>query len=212
MFALIVPGRMVQPIEAVPGAGDKFAVTIPDAPSLNHISVFMTGQVAFPDGYGATVHLDMPGKGWAVIGGLTNQKPSAIFRLRGTFIPSSAAQATTFGATATASTTYTLGISCEPLAAVEAQVAAVGQTTAGAAANPSSSTALVPAQSAAAPPDPVLLAGLVGKNLVNAVSGFAQPLPDGSGSWIPTQAFDRWYREFERKLKTTGVGFLLRTD
>lgn len=158
------------------------------------------------------------GKGWAVIGGcvssssnalcchmcaladlrgtdrLTNQKPSAIFRLRGTFIPSSAAQATTFGATATASTTYTLGISCEPLAAVEAQVAAVGQTTAGAAANPSSSTALVPSQSVAAPPDPVLLAGLVGKNLVNAVSGFAQPLPDGSGSWIPTQAFDRWYR------------------
>ena len=177
---------------------------------------------------------------------LTNAKPSAIFRLRGTFIPS-AASSTAFGSTPTAagggggSSTATLGILCEPLESVEAQLAALGQSAAAVAANPATSTALViTGGSSTASPDPVRLAQLVGKNLFNAVAGFAQPLPGGqAGQWLPFEAIERWYRsvfstlselvaealtdaepsaksllfrEFERKLRTTGVGFLLNSD
>jgi hypothetical protein len=175
---------------------------------------------------------------------LTNAKPSAIFRLRGTFIPS-AASSTAFGNTPTAaggaSSTATLGILCEPLESVEAQLAALGQSAAAVAANPATSTALVTTGgSSNSAPDPVRLAQLVGKNLFNAVAGFAQPLPGGqAGQWLPFEAIERWYRyvsrppfrarwrqplltykqfsgesfrEFERKLRTTGVGFLLNSD
>lgn len=117
----------------------------------------------------------------------------------------------------------------------------MGQSAAAVAANPATSTALVTTGgSSTASPDPVRLAQLVGKNLFNAVAGFAQPLPGGqAGQWLPFEAIERWYRsvfstlselvaealtdaeplaksllfrEFERKLRTTGVGFLLNSD
>ncbi|KAG0657059.1 hypothetical protein C6P46_006721 [Rhodotorula mucilaginosa] len=217
MFAFLVPGRLVQPVNQLPEAPGRFAAQIPDAQELNHVAVFLTGQAPFPEGYGCTIHLEAPGKGWQLIGGLTNAKPSAIFRLRGTFIPS-AASSTAFGNTPTAaggaSSTATLGILCEPLESVEAQLAALGQSAAAVAANPATSTALVTTGgSSNSAPDPVRLAQLVGKNLFNAVAGFAQPLPGGqAGQWLPFEAIERWYREFERKLRTTGVGFLLNSD
>ncbi|GAA5875312.1 hypothetical protein JCM3774_005776 [Rhodotorula dairenensis] len=219
MFAILVPGRLVQPVTQLPDAPERFAAQIADAQELNHIAVFLTGQAPFPDGYGCTIHLETPGKGWQLIGGLTNAKPSSIFRLRGTFIPSATSfSSSTFGTpSASASSTATLGILCEPLESVETQLAALGQSAAAVAANPATSTALVrvggSAAAGGAAPDPVRLAQLVGKNLFNAVAGFAQPLPGGqAGQWLPFDAIERWYREFERKLRTTGVGFLLNSD
>ncbi|GAA5975456.1 hypothetical protein JCM11641_004269 [Rhodosporidiobolus odoratus] len=211
MFALLIPGRLVQPVTQVPDSPERFAAHIEQADQLNHVAVFLTGQAPFPDGYGCTIHLEVPGKGWQLIGSLTNAKPSAIFRLRNTFIPSSTAFSSTFNASASASSsTATLGILCEPLQSVEAQTAALSQNAAATAANPSNSTALVPARGAG--PDPVLLAQMVGKNLYNALAGFVQPLPDGSGSWIDFSLVTKWYSNFERKLKSTGVGFLLQQD
>ncbi|GAA5896052.1 hypothetical protein JCM6882_005598 [Rhodosporidiobolus microsporus] len=211
MFAVVVPGRLVQPVNQLPESPERFAAQMENAQELNHITVFLTGQAPFPEGYGCTIHLDAPGKGWQLIGSLSNAKPSAIFRLRGTFIPSSSNFASTFSSSAS-STTATLGIFCEPLASVEAQIAALGGSAS--AANPANSTALVPAGAGAAgsSPDPVVLAQMVGKNLFNALAGFVQPLPDGSGSWIDFRLIERWYSNFERKLKATGVGFLLQQD
>ncbi|GAA5983510.1 hypothetical protein JCM10908_000313 [Rhodotorula pacifica] len=214
-------GRLPQQMYPVPDSPERFAAQITDPQELNHIGVFMTGQAPFPEGYGATLHLQAPGKGWELIGGLTNERPSAFFRLRGTFIPSGTSfSSTSFGPAAataapTSSSTATLGILCEPLESVNAQLAALGTSATAIAANPATSTALVPARGGAGGggPDPVKLAQLVGKNLFNAVAGFAQPLPGGqAGQWLPFEAIERWYREFERKLKTTGVGFLLNTD
>lgn len=60
----------------------------------------------------------------------------------------------------------------------------------------------------------VQLAQLVGKNLFNAVAGFVKPLPGGSGTqeggggWIEFGQVENWYRNFERKLRLGGVGFL----
>lgn len=128
---------------------------------------------------------------------LSNAKPSAIFRLRGTFIPS--ANATSFkhpslAAAAAPATTAHLGFSCEPVAAVEAQVAALGSTAA--VANPASSSALVVSGSQASV-DPLTLAQRVGKNLVSYVGGFAQAvtLPDGTTKYaLDLSVVEKWYR------------------
>jgi hypothetical protein len=53
--------------------------------------VFLLGTIPFDPGYAATVHFLWPGgeNGWKLLGMLSNEKPSAIFRLRGTIISSS---------------------------------------------------------------------------------------------------------------------------
>ena len=46
----------------------KFAAQIPNAETVNHIVVFLTGAVPFQPGYGATVHFLWPGKEWRLLG------------------------------------------------------------------------------------------------------------------------------------------------
>ncbi|GAA6014635.1 hypothetical protein JCM11491_000178 [Sporobolomyces phaffii] len=221
MFAFVVPGQSLSPIARVsqqavqdPAAPERFLAQIEHAHELNHVTVFLTGQQPFPPGYAATVHLALPnsGKGFQLIGGLSNEKPSAIFRLRGTnALPASAFTALDSPALASTSAA-TLGILCEPVDAVAAHLAALPA----ASTSTSTSTALVPA-SAGAGADPVKLAQLIGKNLFNAVAGFVKPgLPGGpvgaGDGWIEFGQVENWYRNFERKLRLGGVGFLLQSD
>ena len=52
----------------------------------------------------------------------------------------------------------------------------------------------------AAPVEAVRLATGIGRNLFNAVGGFAQPFPEGSGmkgSWIALEVIERWYRSVQ---------------
>ncbi|KAM0791392.1 hypothetical protein ACM66B_005855 [Microbotryomycetes sp. NB124-2] len=212
-FAALVPGRLVQQALQVPESPERFVVQLEDASSLNHVAVFMTGQAPFPEGFAASLHLEMPGKGWQLIGSLSNAKPSSIFRLRGTFVASNNAGSFAHPSMTASSTVATLGILCEPVAAVEAQTAHLGSTAI--AADPSSSQALVPAAAAAARSDPVTVAQRIAKNLFNAVSGFAQSYqtPDGRTAYaVDFAAIEKWYSNFERKIKTGGVQFLLQDD
>ncbi|CAJ0837748.1 6497_t:CDS:2 [Entrophospora sp. SA101] len=64
---------------------NKYIFELPDAASINHIVVFLLGTIPFDPGYAATVHFLWPGSegGWKLLGMLSNEKPSAIFRLRG---------------------------------------------------------------------------------------------------------------------------------
>lgn len=159
---------------------------------------------------------------------LSNEKPSAIFRLRGTTItPSSTAQFQGAGATgATAnSNVATLGILCEPLESIATQLAGLASTSG---APLTTSNALVPAAGASSsstiglggaggpPPSAdatVQLAQLIGKNLFNAVAGFVKPLANVPGDgWIEFGQVENWYRNFETKLRTRGAGFLLQSD
>ncbi|KAI8901338.1 hypothetical protein BC833DRAFT_578366 [Globomyces pollinis-pini] len=58
-----------------------------DASSINHIVIFLLGQ-PFPEGFGATVHFLWPSTtnpSWVFLGILTNDKPSAIFKLGGLY-------------------------------------------------------------------------------------------------------------------------------
>ncbi|CAH1763207.1 20392_t:CDS:2 [Entrophospora sp. SA101] len=84
MFGCIVAGRLIQTnLQQVDV--NKYIFELPDAANINHIVVFLLGTISFDPGYAATVHFLWPGSegGWKLLGMLSNEKPSAIFRLRG---------------------------------------------------------------------------------------------------------------------------------
>ncbi|CCM05383.1 uncharacterized protein FIBRA_07599 [Fibroporia radiculosa] len=191
---------------------------LPQASTINHICVFLLGTgapipllpirpspdvqtVAFPDGYGATVHLHWPGKGFQLLGMLSGEKPSAIFRLRGTFSAQSSHTALfsdgTLGNSATGLTDVTaiLGIAIEPLQTIEAEMAnlpsAVGR--------PASRSPQT---------DAMLLAERIVRHLFNYVSGFAGGAPMTPESLVPLAVVAKWYESFLTKIRNMGVGFL----
>ena len=62
---------------------------VDDVGTFNHIVVFLTGQTAFPEGMGGAVYFSWPDNGesgdgataWQFLGMISNQKPSAIFKV-----------------------------------------------------------------------------------------------------------------------------------
>ncbi|KAJ2909435.1 hypothetical protein GGI21_001888, partial [Coemansia aciculifera] len=108
MFGCIVAGRLVQTnLQQVDV--NKYVFELPDAHNINHIVVFLLGTIPFDAGYAATVHLLWPNKSWQILGALSNDKPSAIFRLKSTLSPEEAANIPSINAE--------LGISIEPIQA-----------------------------------------------------------------------------------------------
>ncbi|KAA1474446.1 DUF775-domain-containing protein [Dentipellis sp. KUC8613] len=206
MFGCCVAGRLLQTnLQQIDETHAAFELQ--QAGSINHICVFLLGTVPFPEGYGATVHFFWPGKGFQLLGMLSNEKPSAIFRLRGTF---SSAQATAahaaFSNNAQPSldpskdVTAVLGLAIEPLPQILAQVASL----------PSAVVKPSPAV-----PDATLLAEKIVKHLFHYVSGFIS----GSGSstvtpdsLVPMSLIARWYEQFIGKVKAGGIAFLDRQE
>ncbi|XP_076022180.1 protein Hikeshi isoform X2 [Genypterus blacodes] len=87
MFGCLVAGRLVQ-TDAVQVSSDKFVFNLPDYENVNHVVVFMLGTVPFPAGMGGAVYLSFPDPAsgsavWQLLGFITNDKPSAIFRISG---------------------------------------------------------------------------------------------------------------------------------
>ncbi|XP_030636381.1 protein Hikeshi isoform X2 [Chanos chanos] len=86
MFGCIVAGRLVQ-TDAQQVANDKFVFNLPDYENVNHVVVFMLGTVPFPAGMGGAVYFSFPdpnvGQVWQLLGFITNEKPSAIFKISG---------------------------------------------------------------------------------------------------------------------------------
>lgn len=59
---------------------------VADVDQVNYLVVFLTGQTPFPDGAGGAVYLSWPSLNggpseWQYLGYLSNQKPSAIFKV-----------------------------------------------------------------------------------------------------------------------------------
>ncbi|KAF8178224.1 hypothetical protein K438DRAFT_1046261 [Mycena galopus ATCC 62051] len=208
MFGCCVAGRLLQTnLQQVDETHAVFE--LPNASAINHVCVFLLGTVPFPDGYGCTVHLFWPGRGFQLLGMLSNDKPSAIFRLRGTFTPQQTASATHSALSSASSmqqdtpapeaVTAILGLAIEPLPAIAAQIAAL----------PSPSSAVT--TSTASAPDPTLLAERVVKNLFNYVSGFTGG-GVGPDVAVPMTLVVKWYESFVGKVRNGGVGFLERGD
>ena len=190
--------------------------------------------VPFPDGYGAAVHFFWPGKGFQLLGmqvfrfpstfiynqfmclshhdRLSNEKPSAIFRLRGTFTPSNPNTTITAAFSTTPNgqnifqqqqqsqdVTAVLGLSIEPLSQIAVQVQSLP------------SALVKPGVDLTR--DPTVLAERIVKHLFNYISGFT-----GGGmmmspqAMIPMGVIAKWYENFLNKVKAGGVGFLERDD
>ncbi|XP_067996258.1 protein Hikeshi isoform X3 [Melanerpes formicivorus] len=68
-------------------AEDKFVFDLPDYENINHVVVFMLGTIPFPEGMGGSVYFCYPDQSgmavWQLLGFVTNEKPSAIFKISG---------------------------------------------------------------------------------------------------------------------------------
>lgn len=64
---------------------NKFLITIPNADCINHVVVFLTGQCPLPDGLASAVYFSFPNPSsppaWIYLGYISNDKPSAIFKI-----------------------------------------------------------------------------------------------------------------------------------
>ncbi|WFD07462.1 hypothetical protein MVES1_002828 [Malassezia vespertilionis] len=191
MFSCVVAGRLpLPPPQQIDPTHAVFQLE--NAELINHLVVFMTGVQAFPEGYGATVHLmwpPEPGKEphWQLLG----SKPSAIFRIRdpkhaGSSAPCSA----------------TLGVSIETLPSIELQMQELGQS------QPmSGAVVLSKTTEQAHTADAAQLAGPIAQNLFAYLSSFA---PDSAPQAVPL--LQKWLDAFQRKLQAQGVQFLRRID
>lgn len=145
---------------------------------------------------------------------LSNDKPSAIFKLKSG--PSGSNPAVS------GSSVINIGISCEPVASVQAQIASLHTRSSSA-----SSTALVPSAGGAASATTVgktevlAIAMKCAKNFLNYLSSFAQSAPAGSSLQAISQdpsaqsaiigICERWYKNIETKTKNN-VDWLNRDD
>ncbi|OMH79754.1 Protein OPI10-like protein [Zancudomyces culisetae] len=81
MFGCIVAGRLVQ--TDLDQVGEhQFVFKIPEPQLANHIVVFLLGTIPFNPGYAATVHFRWPASEWKFLGIVSNEKPSAIFKVK----------------------------------------------------------------------------------------------------------------------------------
>jgi hypothetical protein len=141
---------------------------------------------------------------------LSNEKPSAIFRLRGTFTPSNpnttitAAFSTTtngqniFQQQQSQDVTAVLGLSIEPLSQIAAQVQSLP------------SSLVKPGVDLTR--DPTVLAERIVKHLFNYISGFTGGGGMSPQAMIPMGVIAKWYENFLNKVKAGGMGFLERDD
>uniref|UniRef100_A0A3P8T059 Protein Hikeshi n=1 Tax=Amphiprion percula TaxID=161767 RepID=A0A3P8T059_AMPPE len=125
MFGCLVAGRLVQ-TDAVQVSPDKFVFNLPDYENVNHVVVFMLGTVPFPAGMGGAVYFSFPdpasgGPVWQLLGFITNDKPSAIFKISG--LKAGEGGAHPFGAASSGSPSAAqVGVSVEALEQLVQQI------------------------------------------------------------------------------------------
>nr|CAG4646558.1 EOG090X0D82 [Macrothrix elegans] len=191
MFGLIVSGRLVQ-TDFTQVSDTQFVVTIPDADNINHLVVFLTGTLPFPEGFGGSVYFRWPETDlsippvWQLLGVLSNNKPSAIFRITG-LKKSSSLISTPFGIQqANIHHHAQIGISVEPLEQI---------------ANLSPSVATEPSNTSTF----IEFSEKMVNNLFNYVASFAltqsQMVPNPTETFIPMSSLRNWYTNFLRKLE-----------
>ncbi|KAH8551678.1 hypothetical protein BGW37DRAFT_556928 [Umbelopsis sp. PMI_123] len=211
MFGCIVAGRLVQTnLQQVDV--NKWVFELSDANNINHITVFLLGTIPFDPGYGATVHILWPGKDWKLLGCLTNEKPSCIFRVKN--VANSGKTNNPQPADQQPMVTATLGISIEPLNVIQSQLATLppgGDTN-------QSSALIKPGVSNLS--DAGFIASRILEHLYNYVTSFAtNNLPMGAiplaavadNGYLPMKAFQTWYENLGKKI-TNNPNYLLKGD
>lgn len=170
-------------------AEDKFVFDLPDYENINHVVVFMLGTVPFPEGMGGSVYFCYPDQSgmavWQLLGFVTNEKPSAIFKISG--LKSGKGSQHPFGAMnlPQTPTVAQIGISVELLENL------VQQT-------PVANAAVSSVDSFTEFTQKML------DNFYNFASSFAvtqaQMTPNPSEAFIPANVVLKWYENFQRRL------------
>uniref|UniRef100_A0A023F2X1 Uncharacterized protein n=1 Tax=Triatoma infestans TaxID=30076 RepID=A0A023F2X1_TRIIF len=188
MFGLLASGRMVQ--TNYDRVGEKqFLITIPDADNINHIVVFLTGNVAFPDGYAGLVYFSWPDPNappnWQLLGILSNTKPSSIFKISNMKKSDELRTLQEAGLMQFSQTKIShvaqVGISIEPIDVVQQQ------------------WELLNAEATQNQTQFVEFAQKMLQNFLNySVSFVLTPSPNEA--YVPLKVVEDWYKNFERKL------------
>ncbi|TRY92718.1 hypothetical protein DNTS_024810 [Danionella cerebrum] len=185
MFGCLVAGRLVQ-TEAQQVSPDKFIFSLPDYDSVNHLVVFLLGTVPFPMNTGGAVYFCCGGVdgggGWQLLGFISNDKPSAIFRISGLKPGNSGCNPfSMMGSSSVAQ----VGVSIESLDLLAQQT-------------PVSSSAVSTLDSFTQFTQKML------ESLFNFTSSFAlsqaQMSPNPSEIYVPASAIHKWYENFQRRL------------
>ncbi|MEQ2169641.1 hypothetical protein AMECASPLE_031175 [Ameca splendens] len=188
MFGCLVAGRLVQ-TDAVQVASDKFVFNLPDYENVNHVVVFMLGTVPFPAGMGGAVYFSFPdpvsgAPVWQLLGFITNEKPSAIFKISG--LKAGEGGAHPFGVMAYVSPSVAqVGVSVETLDQLAQQI-------------PVSSAAVSTVDTFMQFTQKTL------DSLYNFASSFAlsqaQMTPNPTETFIPSSCILKWYENFQRRM------------
>ncbi|KAL3900067.1 MAG: hypothetical protein SGCHY_001595 [Lobulomycetales sp.] len=201
MFGCIVAGRPVQ-TNMIQVDQSHYVFSLADAQNINHITVFLSQP--FPPGYGATIHYNIPpSSAFTVLGVLTNDKPSGVFKLRG-FLSSSSRDDMVDDSS---DVSIQLGISIEPLEQVLSTQKNLASTSAMASMRDLPlvpSTGNTPRSSTVVNKDSLAYtAECVAKNFFNFASGFQQ------ADFIPTKVLNDWYSRVMEKLSNDPSGAFL---
>jgi len=208
MFGCLVSGRIVQ-ANAQQVDANRFVFACEKANQIQHIAVFLLGTVALPEGYGASIFFGWPPyQDWKYLGYLTNAKPSAIFRLQ-TKSGGGGGIDVDMGMERDENVVAQIGISIEPINLIESRTQGLTSNTSNnnitaSTGNSSSSTntALVPigggSNQMGQLKDMQDFALKMCENLFNYLRSFAS---QSTGDMIPSSALDKWYENFQRKMK-----------
>lgn len=216
MFGLIISGR---PLDATPTqvSENQLAFRIPSTPAFSHITLFLLPGATLAPDVGATVWIQLPqNPEFKLLGALSMQKQSAIFKISGmgnvgamggvidddAMTDEGNANTTTVNGGTVAGGEIVLGISIEPAATVEQQLATLRPT------NPQSALVRQPPPRAPAASNPVstkVLAQRIIGNAFNFLTSF------GDGQTVPMKAFQDWWAKFEKKIDLDPT-FLERTE
>ncbi|XP_016422104.1 protein Hikeshi [Sinocyclocheilus rhinocerous] len=188
MFGCLVAGRLVQ-TDAQQVASDKFVFNLLDYEKVNHVVVFMLGTVPFPVGMGGAVYFSFPdpavGQVWQLLGFITNEKPSAIFRISGLEAGEGGAHPFGMMAVPQALSVAQVGVSIESLDLLAQQT-------------PVSTSAVSTADSFTQFTQKML------ESLYNFTSSFAlsqsQMTPNPSEMFVPASSILKWYENFQRRM------------
>lgn len=171
---------------------NTFVLSLDQVETINHVVVFLTGQVPFSQGFGGAIYFGWPspetgGISWQFLGYISNDKPSAIFKLAK--VKPSEMVVNPFSQQlmqAITSTNAQIGILVE-------QLTEIAQKT------PSADTQASKVENFTEFSQKML------ENFFNYASSFAvtpgQCVMDTSTTYVPIQVLQNWYASFQRKLQ-----------
>ncbi|KAI4170105.1 MAG: hypothetical protein LQ343_005246 [Gyalolechia ehrenbergii] len=216
-FGVILPSRPVI-TNPVTVSTTQYAFVLPSIPSFSHVVVFIVPGNPLPMDTLAAIYIQFPGPNpeFKLLGAIGNDKQTAVFRVKndniatgthnqsGTedeMIDADGPNVAIDGASTPAGDTQqriTIGISIEPAATIEAQLA--------------SSSTLVLANKTPQQQSPVsakVLAQRIIKNAFNFLASFAGQTTVGGEEMVPLRSFRGWWEKFERRVEND-PGFLER--